>query len=221
MTGPVQELFDAIKGDDIFGLTSMVNADPALVDAVNDNGVCAVMFATYYGRKEAAQLLVSSGARVDAFLASALGDVARLGKALEADPAVISKYSVDGWTPLHLAAFFGQKAAAELLIAEGASVLARSTNAMNNHPLHAAAAGRSRDLVALLLEHGAEVNATQHGGWTALHAAAQNSDAEMVKVLLANGADVAIRADNNQNALDLALGKGAQQVVDLLMPEDA
>jgi ankyrin repeat protein len=215
MNETIREFFDAIKGDDIFGLTTMINADGSLVDAVNENGVNAVMLATYYSRKEVAQLLLRSGAKVDAFTAAALGDVARLQKALAADPGVISQHSADGWTPLHLAAFFGKKDAAKVLLDAGASVHARSANAMNNHPLHAAAAGKSRDLVAMLLEHGAEVNATQAGGWTPLHAAAQNADAEMAKVLLAAGASKSLRAGNGQAPLDLALGKGAQDVVDL------
>ncbi len=216
MTEEVAEFFDALKSDDTFGLTALIAAHPELADAVNDNGVPAALFAAYYGRMDSARLLVQSGAKVDAFLAAALGDSKRLEKAIEADPGAIGKHSPDGWTPLHLAAYFGQKATAGLLFEKGASALARSTNAMNNHPIHAAAAGRSRDLVALLLEHGADVNATQHGGWTALHAAAQSGDVEMVKVLLANGADASLRADNNQSALDLALGKGAQEIVDLL-----
>lgn len=218
MTGPNAAFFDAIKSDDIFGLTGMINRTPGVVDAVNENGVAAVMFALYYGRKEVAQLLLASGAKVDAFIAAAAGDTRRLEQAVAADPAVLQRHSADGWTPLHLAAFFGHKEAARRLLDAGASVLARSSNGMNNHPLHAAAAGKRRDLVALLLERGADVNATQAGGWTALHAAAQNGDAEMATVLLANGADRAMRADNGQNALDLALGKGAQEVVDLLDP---
>ncbi|MBL8232369.1 MAG: ankyrin repeat domain-containing protein [Bryobacterales bacterium] len=125
-------------------------------------------------------------------------------------------YSKDGWTPLHLASYFGHKEIAQLLLDAGAPVLARSKNAMNNHPLHAAAAGKSRDIVAMLLSAGAEVNATQNGGWTALHAAAQDGDAEMVKLLLMNGADPELRADNGQSALDLAMGKGSQEVVDML-----
>ena len=68
----------------------------------------------------------------------------------------------------------------------------------------------------MLLEHGADVNARQEGGWTALHAASQNGDVEMARVLIAGGADVKMRADNQQNAWDLALGKGHQAVVDLL-----
>ncbi|MDX1983484.1 MAG: ankyrin repeat domain-containing protein [Bryobacteraceae bacterium] len=218
MNGATREFFEAIRGDDIFGLTTMLNRQPSLVDAINENGVCALMFATYYGRKEAAQLLIQSGAKVDVFTASALGDLGRLQQALAASRDAVTQHSADGWTALHLAAFFGKKDAAKALLAAGASVHARSGNAMNNHPLHAAAAGKSRDIVALLLEHGAHVNATQAAGWTPLHAAAQNGDAAMVNVLLAAGADKSLRADNGQSPLDLALGKGAQEVVDLLEP---
>ncbi len=72
----------------------------------------------------------------------------------------------------------------------GANVDARSTNAMKNTPLHAAVAGRKADAMSqCLLERGADVNARQHGGWTALQGAAQAGDREIVKLLLANGAD--------------------------------
>jgi ankyrin repeat protein len=217
MNETIKEFFDMIRGDDIYGLTAMLNDDAKLVNAVNENGVCALMVAIYYGRKEVTQLLLRSGAGMDAFIAAALGDTARLTKFVEADPGVLGRHTVDGWTPLHLAAFFGNKDAAQLLVDAGSPLHIRSTNALNNHPLHAAAAGRSREVVTLLVQAGADVNAVQAGGWTALHAAAQNGDAEMTKVLLKGGANIDVTAENGQTALDLAMGKGAQDVVDLLM----
>ena len=51
-------------------------------------------------------------------------------------------------------------------------------------PLHAAAAAKQADLVELLLEAGSPVDATQHGGYTALHSAAQNKDMVTVELLL-------------------------------------
>jgi len=95
-------------------------------------------------------------------------------------------------------------------------VKARSTNPMTNTPLHAAAAGKHADIVALLLEHGANANAQQNGGWTPLHSAAQNGDLESARALLAGGADASARADNQQKPLDLALTQGRQAMVEFL-----
>lgn len=217
MTGELlQKFFESIRVDDVSAVAEAIRQDPKIVGAVNPNGVSAILFSLYARREAVTNLLLSNGAEVDLYAAAALGDAVRLQSFISSG-ASLAKYSMDGWTALHLAAFFGKKDAVALLLKSGASVGARSTNALNNHPLHAAAAGGSRDVVALLLEHGADVNAPQSGGWTPLHAAAQSADVEMAKLLLAHGANADVRADNGQNALDLAMGKGAQPLVDLLM----
>ena len=55
--------------------------------------------------------------------------------------------------------------------------------------LHSAAAGSHSEIVKLLLEHGADPNAAQDGGFTPLHSAAQNDDRESAEALLEAGAD--------------------------------
>jgi uncharacterized protein len=160
--------------------------------------------------------LVAADPSLAIFAAAIQGDIDQLNVLLTANRSLIGLYSTDGWTPLHLAAFFGKTEAARLLLNKGAIVNARSTNPMENMPLHAAAAGRHLEVSKLLIEHGAPVNARQHGGWSPLHAAAQNGDLELAKTLVAAGADVNVRAENNQMPLDLALTKGQQAMVDYL-----
>jgi uncharacterized protein len=160
--------------------------------------------------------LVEADPSLAIFAAAIQGDVARLEELIAGNRSLISAVSTDGWTPLHLASFFGKVDAARLLLNKGAVVSARSTNEMANTALHAAAAGRHTEIVKVLIDHGASVNARQHGGWTALHAAAQHGDLEMARMLVGAGADIAARAENNQTALDLALTKGQQGMVDYL-----
>jgi uncharacterized protein len=211
-----KQFFDAIRAGDRAQVHTLLAADAGLLGALDENGVGPYAAARYSGRNDIAALLLEKGMPLDVFTASMAGARDALVDLIATNPESAGAYSRDGWTPLHLASFFGQPGIAEILIACGAEVNARSRNPMQNMPLHAAAAGRNRDALRALLEHGADPNARQHGGWTALHAAAQNGDVEMVRLLLGGGADADARADNQQNAMDLAMTKGHQAVVELL-----
>lgn len=210
------QFFEAIRAGDRDKVEALLNADAVLLAAKDENGLGAYAAARYSGRNDVATLLLEKGVELDIFSACMAGAKDRALALIKGQPELMSAYSHDGWTPLHLACFFGQPGVAEALIAQGADVRARSRNPMQNTPLHAAVAGRNKDAVQALLEHGADVNARQEGGWTALHAAAQNGDVEMVRLLIAAGADVQARADNQQNALDLALTKAHPVVVEVL-----
>jgi uncharacterized protein len=211
-----QEFFEAIRAGNRGKVEELLNADAGLLGVKDEQGLGPFTAAKYSGRDEIAVLLLERGVELDVFAACMAGARERAVELIGREPELIQAYSQDGWTPLHLACFFGHPTLAETLLAQGAEVNARSNNKMQNTPLHAAAGGRNRDAVRVLLEHGAEVNARQEGGWTALHAASQNGDVEMVRLLIARGADVQIRAANQQNALDLALTKGHPAVVEML-----
>ena len=207
---------ESVKTGDIAGVRTSLAENPSLLNERNQAGQTAILLSKYYGQQDVTTHLLSLDPELDVFTAAAVGNAELVLNEIGRDPALIAAHSSDGWTPLHLAAFFGHKELALRLIERGAEVDARSTNAMKNTPLHAATAGRKTELVNLLLDEKADVNARQEGGWTALHAAAQNGDRDIVEMLVAHGADLKARADNNQNALDLALQKGRQDVSALL-----
>jgi uncharacterized protein len=216
----VKAFHESVKRGDIDAVRAVVAESPDLLNAKNEAGQNAILLAKYYGQSDTANYLLSLGPALDIFTAAAAGKQEIVLREIERDGTLLEATSGDGWTVLHLAAFFGYPELVTALIERGAEVDARSGNAMQNTPLHAGVAGRKLEAVRALLENPAErkpdVNARQHGGWTALHGAAQNGDRAIVELLIANGADINARAENNQSALDLALTRGNQEIVALL-----
>jgi uncharacterized protein len=83
-------------------------------------------------------------------------------------------------------------------------------------PLHSAASARNLEAARVLLEHGAPVNARQHGGWSPIHAAAQNGDHAMVDLLLQHGADTKTTNDDGKTPASLAKEKGHTDLATML-----
>ena len=207
---------ESVKKGDLQAVKSAVAEDPLLADTANEAGQKAYLLAKYYRQEKMAAFLLEFRPDLDFFEACVAGQTSVVIGEIRENSGLLQAHNADGWTPLHLAAFFGHPGLAQALLDEGALVEARSTNAMKNTPLHAAAAGGKTELVQLLLQRGADVHARQEGGWTALHAAAQAGNRPMVEALIAGNADLQARAANNQSPLDLALLKGHGEVVALL-----
>jgi len=207
---------EQVKKGDLSGVQAALVEDPNLLNAENDSGQTALLLAKYYRQENVANYLLSLKPVLDIFNAAVAGQVPMVLQQIDRDPALLESHSGDGWTPLHLAAFFGHRDLANALLDRGAGVNSRSTNSMKNTPLHAAAAGGQTAVVELLLKRDADPNATQEGGWTALHSAAQAGNREMVETLVAHGANLNARAANEQAPLDLALMQGRQEVAELL-----
>src|SRR5436305_5842529 len=146
---------DAIKAGEFERVKAMVSADPTLIDARSRTGESAILTAVYHRQKEIVNLLVARGASMSLFEACAAGEIERAERLLADDPDAVNAFSVDGWTPLHLAAFFGHTKLAELLLARGADVAAVSRGANGNTPLHAALAGNHKMVAGLLIGGGA------------------------------------------------------------------
>ena len=212
----VKTFHEHVKSGNLDAVQADLAADPALLDATNEAGQCAFLLAKYYRQAKIADYLLSLNPKLDIFTLCVAGHTKEALAAIEKSPELLEAHSTDGWTPLHLAGFFGWPELANALLDKGAAVDSRSTNSMKNTPLHAAAAGGVTPLVDLLLKRGANPNLTQEGGWTALHAAAQSGNRAMVETLVAHGANINQRADNNQTPLDMALLKGHQDLVDFL-----
>jgi ankyrin repeat protein len=207
MASRSEQLFAAIEVDDANRVRELISRDPQLASARDADGVTARMRARYRSDRSVIDLMRSSGDELDVFEAAAFGDADRL-EVLLARPDAVRSISPDGFTPLHLAAFFGGTQAAELLVGRGADPDAPGRGWMTGTPLHSAASARHGAIVRLLLAAGADPDRRQSGGWTPLHAAAHNGDAVTAALLLDAGADPAARNEQGTSVLEMAEASG-------------
>jgi len=217
-----------------------VAADPSLITWRDAQGVSALMWSVYSGQTVIRNFLLvqiaNAGLPLDLFEAAAIGDPPEIIAAIEAtpesvpqplvqlaqlDPATPSdpmqSFSADGWTALHLAAAFGTPEAVQLLLSKGAKVDAVSNNPQSNQPLHAALAlSRNPETIQLLLQAGADPNARQTAGFTALFSVAAANRRDLAEILIAAGADPALTNTFGQSAASYARERTHTELADWL-----
>ena len=210
------EMIEAVKLKDLARVQALLEQDEAGLATRGEGGETPILTAVYYGAHEVTELLRARGARLNLFEAAALGETARLQEILNDDPARIDELSHDGWTPLHLTAFFGHLEAAGFLLDRGANPRLISRNRMANTALHAALAGRRTAIAHLLVSHGADIRVGDSAGWTPLHHAVYNGDLACTALILEAGADTGIMNEKGETPLAVAQQRGHGEVADLL-----
>jgi uncharacterized protein len=212
------ELFQALNAGDEQQALNVLRAHPELARTRDDDGLSPLMQAVYRGFDKLAKILRKERRELDVFEAAAVGDLGRL-RELTQDKSAVNAWSSDGFTPLHLAVFFGQLEAARYLLTQGADIEAAARNqrfAGEARPLHSAVAAQHLEVITLLLDAGADPNSRQHGGFTPLLEAAQMGNADLVDLLLAHGANQANTLDDGSSASDLARKAGNAALADRL-----
>ena len=198
------DLFGLIETGDVDAVRALLAEQPWLAAERDDEGVSPLLRARYRMDNGMVETVRTHVDLLNVFEAATFGDLDRLTELLAEDPELVDAMSGDGFTTLHLAAFFGQADAVRLLLARGASVDRNGTGWMTGTPLHAAASGSHATVVRMLLDAGADPNNRQRHGYTPLHSAAANGDLESVELLLDAGADPAATNDDGDTALILA-----------------
>ena len=183
MASASEDLFAAIDAGDVDRVRATLDADPSLAMARDHEGVSALLRARYRRDRALVEAVKARVASLDAFEAATFGDLDRLAVLLADDPDLTGRRSGDGFTALHLAAFFGQDEAVRLLLARGADPDVRGTGWMTGTPLNAAASARHATVVALLLEAGGP-GRRPAGRLDAAHSAAHNGDVRTVELPL-------------------------------------
>ena len=200
----MEEFFAAIRSGDVARVRALVQADPALASARDDAGLSAVLTALYHRQGEARDVLLAADPELDVLDAAATGRLDVLRAILESDQDALAARSPEGFTPLHLAAFFGGGPAVRMLLAAGMPADADQDNPARVRPLHSAVAAGDHEAAEALLDAGADPDAVQQGGFTPLLGAAHSDDATMVALLLRHGADRSLAADDGRDPAAMA-----------------
>ncbi|XP_077033018.1 ankyrin-2 isoform X34 [Agelaius phoeniceus] len=115
---------------------------------------------------------------------------------------MVNRTTESGFTPLHIAAHYGNVNVATLLLNRGAAVDFTARNGIT--PLHVASKRGNTNMVKLLLDRGGQIDAKTRDGLTPLHCAARSGHDQVVELLLERGAPLLARTKNGLSPLHMA-----------------
>jgi len=160
--GVALDIFEASTLGQLERVKTLLDSDPALVNAYAPDGFYPLGLACFFGHTEVAQYLLAHNADVN--------QAAR-------NPQKVQ--------PLHAASANGNFALVKQLLENGADVNGQQSNDFT--PLHNAAQTGSLEMTALFIEYGANVNAASKDGLTPLSFAVKENHREVADLLRQHG----------------------------------
>ncbi|EPS30499.1 hypothetical protein PDE_05450 [Penicillium oxalicum 114-2] len=124
-------------------------------------------------------------------------------------------YFID-WSGLHVLAYFGILGKARRLIEQGVDIN-ENDNELGITPLHCAVHRGHEQMLDLLIEHNADLDAKSREGDTALHIAAEQGHRKLIKTLLNRRVNSRIANLQGATALQSAIGTSCDEAVVPLM----
>ncbi len=123
---------------------------------------------------------------------------------------------------IHIAAAEGDLAKVKNLLSQDANLIsAENQNGTRDLPLHSAASTGQLEVIRLLVESGAVVDAGDSDRSTALHVAAVRGHPACVAFLIDQGADLAFQDNNGAWSMSFAVSGANAEVIDLLIKAGA
>jgi ankyrin repeat protein len=181
ITGQPQEIFKAVKDNDLPAVKTLVEQDTSLVRLADAWGRTPFHWAAANGQVEMASYLLAKGSN-------------------------INNRNASKSTPLHAAASTNNLKMTAWLLDHGADVNARNT--MGWTPLFWAAKAGTKEMVMLFVEKGSEMNAMDLGGLTPLNVALNEGKKETAEYLLDQGAFINLSGEKGVNSLQTAAEQG-------------
>jgi ankyrin repeat protein len=174
----------------------LIAADPAAADADDEHGWRPVFHAALWRHEQVVRLLIESGAD----LAAHDGYVMHYAGEVPGNKKIVSLLVLYGALDAHVrptddlsrqflaAVFLGDAARVRSLLGRHPP-LATAPDGRGDHPIHHAARNGDTEVVRLLIQHGADVNARNPRGHTVLYCAGGHGHLPALELLLDSGSD--------------------------------
>jgi len=209
-------LEEYIQNGNAIELNALLKVKPNLAIQRMSQNISAIMLCCYYKKPELAEIILKYIPKLNIFESAALGKSNLVSESLQEQPDLINEFSEDGFTPLYLAAYFGNEDVTRNLLINGADPNIPSRNGYHVYPIHSAVAANYNMVAKMLIEAGANINVVQKSGETPLHAAAQNGNIELLIILLEAGANVNAKTEDGKTPAEKAFEKGFKEIAKIL-----
>lgn len=189
-------IHEACRRGDIDAVRAWITADPSIVDADDEYGWRPIFHAALWRHEHIVRLLLTAGAD----LAAHDGYVMHYAGEVPNNKAIVTLLIQYGGIDPHVrptndlsrqflaAVFLADVARVRSLLSRHPS-LATTVDGCGDQPIHHAARNGDTEIVRLLIEHGADVNAKNTRGHTVLYCAGGHGHLEALQLLLLHGAD--------------------------------
>jgi len=217
-------ILETTKIGDLAQLKKILEEQPLLINARDEDGWTLLHYASYAGIKEVIEYLMEKGAEVNTearicawtpFFLSSLKGHREIAEWLLENGAQTDIKDNKGRSPLHVAVMRGHKEFIDFLIQLGMEI--NMVDVLGMTPLHVAALSGQKEAASLLISKGANTRLKDFKGQTPLHLASLNRNKDMTELLIAEGVHTSERDHRGETALHIAAFCGYKEVVELLI----
>lgn len=216
-----EHLHKAIMRRDLELITKIVESGDVKIDVPDKFGFSGLMQASQKGYYDVAEVLLSHGADVGAqndagktalMLACFAGqlDIVQLLRKHDAD---YDSYDKGGSSPIHWAVDGGNVKLLDWIIADGADVNKKDHSCGWTPLLRCASVGGNRDVALTLLMAGADINAQDRDGKTALMIGIINGHQPLVELLLKRNANLKVKNEYGKTAYEMAMAMEKRLII--------
>jgi len=216
-TNQAPKLRQAVEDGNIERVKQLIE-EGADVNVKYRRGTTVLHLASGAGRMDMVELLISKGATINTPDEKGWTPLHEAADKSHVD--IVKFLMAEGaeFSPIHMAAYFGELDKIKSLVAKDVNVNEKDTAGFT--PLHSAVCGKQIKTTDFLLSNGADANAKDNWGWTPLIWAIWNHDLNTIKLLVDKGAKADVPDEQGFTPLTWATWEQNKDIVKVIISKE-